>query len=91
MNIFLADIGDIAEDFMKIFCISLRKHVADAVNFEKRKTLPLPEKETKSQHNVSFVEINSHKNLLKIKITETLQTIVILLVYTEVQHIIFVT
>ena len=68
-----------------------KKTSADAVNFEKRKMLPLAEKETKSQRDVSFVEINSHKKVLKIKITETLQTIVILLVYTEIQHIIFVT
>ena len=43
------------------------------------------------QHNVTFVEINPHKNLLKIKITKKLETMVILLVHIEVQHIVLVT
>ena len=29
------------EDFMKKFCISLREHAADVINFEKKKMLTL--------------------------------------------------
>ena len=43
------------------------------------------------QHNVTFVEINQHKNLLKIKIIKKLETMVILLVNIDVQHIVLVT
>ena len=32
------------EDRMKKFCISLREHAADVINFEKKKMLPLTEK-----------------------------------------------
>ena len=32
---------------MKLFCISLKKHAADIINFEKKKMLPLTEKELK--------------------------------------------
>ena len=67
---------------MKRFCISLRKHAADVINFEKKKMIPLIEKELKwdqdATHNVTFVVKNSHKILLKIKITETLEIIDIL-------------
>ena len=38
------------------------------------------------QCNVTFVETNLHKNLLKKKISEKLESIVILQVNTEVQH-----
>ena len=43
------------------------------------------------QHNVRFVVTSSHKNFLKIKITEKLETIVILHVSAEVKHVVFVT
>ena len=33
---------------MKKLCIYLREHVADVTNFEKKKLLPLTEKELKS-------------------------------------------
>ena len=36
------------KDFTKKFCISLREHVADVINFEKKKMLSLTEKELKS-------------------------------------------
>ena len=32
---------------MKKFCISLREHAADVISFEKKKMLPLTEKELK--------------------------------------------
>ena len=73
------------EDYMNKLCISPREHAADKINFEKKKMLPLPEKELKSHHdathlqpNVTFVEKNWHKNMLKIKITKKLETNVIL-------------
>ena len=33
-----------AEDCMKKFCTSLREHAANAINFEKKKMLPLTKK-----------------------------------------------
>ena len=35
------------EDYIKKFCIALREHVADVINFEKKKMLPLTEKQLK--------------------------------------------
>ena len=35
------------EDCVKKFCISLREHAADLINFEKKKMLPLTEEELK--------------------------------------------
>ena len=34
-------------DYMKKFCIYLREHAVDVINFEKKKMLPLTEKELK--------------------------------------------
>ena len=39
----------------------------------------------------TFVEKNSYKRLLEIKISEKLETIAILLVHAEVQDIVYVT
>ena len=36
------------EDSMKNFSISLREHAANVINFEKKNTLPITEKELKS-------------------------------------------
>ena len=65
------------EDCMKKFCISLRENAADAINFEKKKMFPLTEKELKSHQDSTACYIcrkNSHTNLLKMKITEKLET-----------------
>ena len=65
---------------MKKFFIYLREHAADVINFEKKKMLPLTEKELKSHQDVTPCYIcrkKSHKNLLKIKITKKLETIFI--------------
>ena len=35
------------EDYMKRFCISLREHVTNVINFEKKKMLPLTKEELK--------------------------------------------
>ena len=56
--------------------------------------LPLTEKELKSEQDsvsVTFLERNSHNNLLKIKIIEKLEIIVTLQVNTEAQHTVSVT
>ena len=74
-------------DSMKKFCFSLREHAADVINLEKKKMLQLTEKELKLHQDSTVCYIcntNSHKNLLKTKITEKLETIVILQVNTEV-------
>ena len=71
---------------MKKFCIFLREHAADVINFEKKKML-LTEKEL-TLHQVqpyfTFAEKNLNKNLPKKKIIRKLETINILLVNTEV-------
>ena len=41
------------ENCMKKFCISLREHAANLIDFEKKKMLPLKEKELKSQHDAT--------------------------------------
>ena len=53
------------EDCMKRFFDSLREHTVDVINFEKKKMLPLTEKElkhTKMQRNVTFAKKNSQKD-----------------------------
>ena len=57
---------------MKKFCISLREHATNEINFEKKKMQPLSKKST-LQH-ITFVEKDSQKRLLKIKIIEKLET-----------------
>ena len=50
----------------KTFCISLREHAANVVNFEKKKMLLLTEKELKLHQDSTICYIyrkNSHKNL----------------------------
>ena len=42
------------------------------------------------RQNVKFVEENSEKSLLMIKVIKNLETIVILCVNIEVQHIVYV-
>ena len=74
------------EDWMKKFCTALTSHVVNVINFEKKKMLPITEKNLKSQQNATewyLCRKIPHKNLLKIKITKKLETIVIL-------HIVFV-
>ena len=55
--------------------------------------LPLTKKELKSHHqqDYTFVEKDYQNCLLKKKLIQKLETIVILQVNTEVQHIVFVT
>ena len=72
------------EDRMKKFCSSLRKHTANVVNFKKKKMLPL-----KTHQDATACYIYG-KSLLKMKIIEELETIAILLVNTEIQHIVYV-
>ena len=72
------------EDRMKKFCSSLRKHTANVVNFKKKKMLPL-----KTHQDATACYIYG-KSLLKMKIIKELETIAILLVNTEIQHIVYV-
>ena len=77
---------------MKKFRIYLRERAPDIINFEKKSMLLL--KELKSHQDETECDICRqilHKILLKIKINQELETIVILLVNTEVHHIVFVT
>ena len=74
--------------------ISLREHTSDVINFEKKKVLPLTEKELKSHQDATQCYISRKQltqKVAKIKITKKLETIVNLLVNTEVQYIVYVT
>ena len=78
---------------MKKFCSSLREYATNAINFEKKKMFPLTKRSynyTKMQQNVIFVEKNSQKSLLNIKIIKKLETIAILQVNIEMQHLVCV-
>ena len=50
-----------AENCIKKFCISLRAHAADLINFEKKKMLPLKEKELKSHQDATGCYISRQK------------------------------
>ena len=41
------------KDCMKKFCISLREHTGDVINFKKKRMLPLTEKELKSHQDAA--------------------------------------
>ena len=71
------------EDCMKKIRSSLREHVTNLINFEKKKMLPLTKRELKSHH--------SQNSFLKIKIIEILETITILHVNTEEKQIVYIT
>ena len=53
---------------MKKFCIPLREHAADVINFEKKKILPLTENELKSYQDATQCII-CRKKLKRIKVT----------------------
>ena len=71
------------------FCISLTEHAPNVINFERKKMLPLTKKELKLHQDateVTFVEKDSQKILLMLKIIKNLETVIILQVNIEVQH-----
>ena len=80
----------ILEKVYEKFCIPLREHPADLINFEKKKMLRLTEEELKSHQNAIQCYICIKKSK-KIKVIKNLETITILLVNIEVQHIIYIT
>ena len=43
------------EDCMKKFCTALTEHVTNAINFVKKKMLPLTKEELKSHHDANYV------------------------------------
>ena len=69
------------EDCMKKIRSSLREHVTNLINFEKKKMLKMLK--LKSHH--------SQNSFLKIKIIEILETIAILHVNTEEKQIVYIT
>ena len=77
------------QDCMKKLCSS----PTNVINFEKNKMLPLTKKRsynyTKMRQNVKFAEKDYRKILSKMKIIEKLETIAILHINVEVQHIIY--
>ena len=78
---------------MEKLCISLREHAANVINFEKKKNVTLTEEDLKfNQHSaVCYIcKKKFTKSLLKIKNIVKLETIAILLLNIEVQHITFV-
>ena len=82
------------EDCMEEFYSSLREHPTHVINCEKKKILPLTKKGLKLHQDATacyILEKDSQKSLLKIKIIEKLETIAILQVNIEFQHIVYVT
>ena len=80
------------EDCMKNFCESLREHAKNIIDFEKKNMLPLTKEELKSHQYVKVCYICGKRFLKKFamtKIIEKLETMVILQVNIEVQHIIY--
>ena len=78
---------------MKKFCTSLREHTKNIIDFEKLKMLPLTEEELKSYQDAKICYIcrkKSLKCLLKMKIMEKSEIIVITQLNIEAQHIVFV-
>ena len=77
------------QDCMKKLCSS----PTNVINFEKNKMLPLTKKRsynyTKMRQNVTFAEKDYRKILSKMKIIEKLETIAILHINVEVQHIVY--
>ena len=77
------------QDCMKKLCSS----PTNVINFEKNKMLPLTKKRsynyTKMRQNVKFAEKDYRKILSKMKIIEKLETIAILHINVEVQHIVY--
>ena len=68
--------------------IFYEKYAANVIDFKRKRMLPLTEKELKLQQNSTVCYTcgkNSRKTLLKIK----LETIAILQVSIEVQHIVY--
>ena len=72
---------------MKKICESLRKNAKNITGFEERKNAAINRKRTKITPSSNGME---QKSLLKIKITEKLETISIIQVNIEIQHIVFV-
>ena len=72
---------------MKKVCESLRKNAKNITGFEERKNAAVNRKGTKITPSSNGME---QKSLLKIKITEKLETISIIQVNIEIQHIVFV-
>ena len=78
---------------MKKFCTSLREHTKNIIDFEKLKMLPLIKEELKSYQDAKICYIcrkKSLKCLLKMKIMEKSEIIVITQLNIEAQHIVFV-
>ena len=77
------------QDCMKKLCSS----PTNVINFEKNKMLPLTKKRsynyTKMRQNVKFAEKDYREILSKMKIIEKLETIAILHINVEVQHIVY--
>ena len=82
------------EDCLKTFYTSLREDATNVINFEKKKKmLPLTEKELKLHQDATECYIcgkYSQKSLLMIKISRNIESIAIIQVNIEVQHIVFV-
>ena len=72
---------------MKKICESLRKNAKNITGFEERKNAVVNRKRTKITPSSNGME---QKSLLKIKITEKLETISIIQVNIQIQHIVFV-
>ena len=71
------------------FCVSLTEHARNIINFERKKMLPLTKKDLKLHKDateVTFVEKDSQKTLLMLKIIKKLETVIVLQVNIEVQH-----
>ena len=78
---------------MKTFCEFLKEHKMEIIYFIKKKIIPLTNKEYElyiSQINCHICKRSSNINTLMIKIIVNSRIIIIMLLNTEVQHIVYV-
>ena len=76
---------------MKQFCESLREHAKNIISFEK-KNVSINKRRAKSHQDANVCYVCGKKilqKLVKNKIIEKLETIAMLQVNTEVQHIVY--
>ena len=81
------------KDYMKKFCVALREHAKNIIDFEKKKNVTTNKIKNKiiSRRKIKlYLEKKIVKSLLKIKINENSETIVIMQVNLETPHIVFV-
>ena len=77
-----------SEECMKKFCESLTKYPIQIINFEKKKMIPLTNRQKESYEKGKICNISKKLNIMTKFIV--INTIVIILVNTDVPHISYV-